>query len=95
MQFCMFGKFGFNIFEFLFGIWQVGGKWGSGFDDIQVDIILNVVIDGGVNFIDMVDVYENGMSELVVGWVVWICSEQIYVVIKCGWFINLYVLVGY
>lgn len=46
--------------------------------------ILYVVVDVGVNFIDIVDVYEVGESEKVVGKFVKERLECIYVVIKCG-----------
>ena len=95
MQYRTLGKSGFNISELSLGTWQVGGKWGSGFDDAQADTILNAAIDGGVNFIDTADVYENGMSESAVGRIVRSRSEQIYVATKCGRFINPHVSEGY
>jgi len=89
------GKTGFEISEVSLGTWQVGGKWGSGFDDKLAEDILERAIDGGVNFIDTADVYENRASEAAVGRVVRRHSERIYVATKCGRFINPHVNEGY
>lgn len=88
-------KTNFNISEISLGTWQVGGKWGSGFDNANADRILNTAIDHGVNFIDTADVYENGLSETAVGRVVRSRSERIYVATKCGRQINPHVNEGY
>ncbi|TCO10546.1 aldo/keto reductase [Natronoflexus pectinivorans] len=95
MQYRQLGKTGFNISEISLGTWQVGGKWGSGFDDKLADEIINTAIDNGVNFIDTADVYENGLSETAVGRVVRSRSERIYVASKCGRQINPHVSKGY
>lgn len=95
MKYRTLGKTKLNISEISLGTWQVGGKWGSGFDDANADHILNTAIDHGVNFIDTADVYENGMSEKAVGRIVRSRSEQIYVATKCGRFINPHVSEGY
>lgn len=88
MNYRKLGKTGFEISEISLGTWQVGGKWGSGFDDQNADQIINMAIDQGVNFIDTADVYEMGMSETAVGRVVRSRSEQVYVASKCGRQIN-------
>lgn len=95
MQYRTLGKTGFKISEISLGTWQVGGKWGSGFDDANADKIINEAIDAGVNFIDTADVYENGLSETAVGRVVRSRSEQVYVATKCGRQINPHVNEGY
>ncbi len=89
------GKTGFGISEISLGTWQVGGKWGSGFDDTLAESILEDAIDSGVNFIDTADVYENRRSEAAVGRVVRRRSERIYVATKCGRFIDPHVNEGY
>ncbi|MEM7371752.1 MAG: aldo/keto reductase [Bacteroidota bacterium] len=78
------GKTGFRITELALGTWQVGGKWGSGFDHANADRILNAAVDAGVNFIDTADVYEAGESEKAVGRLLKNRSERIYVATKCG-----------
>jgi aryl-alcohol dehydrogenase-like predicted oxidoreductase len=88
MNYRKLGKTGLKISEISLGTWQVGGKWGSGFDDKKADEIINTAIDQGVNFIDTADVYEEGLSEKAVGRVVRSRSEEIYVATKCGRQIN-------
>lgn len=95
MNYRKLGKTNFNISEISLGTWQVGGKWGSGFDDKTADELLNTAIDNGINFIDTADVYENGLSETAVGRVVRSRSERIYVATKCGRQINPHVNEGY
>lgn len=95
MNYRKLGKTNFNISEISLGTWQVGGKWGSAFDDKTADELLNTAIDNGVNFIDTADVYENGLSETAVGRVVRSRSERIYVATKCGRFINPHINEGY
>ncbi|MEQ8688933.1 MAG: aldo/keto reductase [Imperialibacter sp.] len=84
MDYRTLGKTNFNISEISLGTWQVGGKWGSPFNDGEADKIINTAIDRGVNFIDTADVYENGLSETAVGRVVRSRSERIFVASKCG-----------
>ena len=84
MNYRKLGKTGIEVSEVSLGTWQVGGKWGSGFDHALADSLINTAIDQGVNFIDTADVYENGLSETAVGRVVRSRSEQIFVATKCG-----------
>ncbi|MER3375527.1 MAG: aldo/keto reductase [Allomuricauda sp.] len=95
MQYRKLGKTGLNVSEISLGTWQVGGKWGSGFDDSLAERIINEAIDAGINFIDTADVYEAGASEAAVGRVVKSRSEDIYVATKCGRQINPHVNEGY
>ncbi len=95
MKYRNLGKTGFRISEVSLGTWQVGGKWGSGFDEKNAEKIINAVIDAGVNFIDTADVYENGKSEAVVAKVVKDRSEEVYVATKCGRKISPQVAEGY
>ncbi|WP_304198282.1 aldo/keto reductase [Flavobacterium alvei] len=95
MNYRKLGKTNFNISEIGLGTWQVGGKWGSPFNDKTADELINTAIDNGVNFIDTADVYENGLSETAVGRVVRSRSERIYVATKCGRQINPHMNEGY
>ena len=95
MNYRKLGKTNFNISEIALGTWQVGGKWGSLFNDKTADELINTAIDNGVNFIDTADVYENGLSEIAVGRVIRSRSERIYVATKCGRFINPHINEGY
>lgn len=95
MNYRRLGKTDFEISEISLGTWQVGGKWGSPFNDKTADELINTAIDNGVNFIDTADVYENGLSETALGRVVRSRSERIYVATKCGRHINPHVNEGY
>jgi len=95
MNFRILGKTGFNISEVSLGTWQVGGKWGSGFDDKLAQSILQAALEEGVNFIDTADVYEAGMSEQAVGKAVRAHQGRVYVATKCGRQINPHVNEGY
>ncbi|MGW8315214.1 MAG: aldo/keto reductase [Bacteroidales bacterium] len=78
------GKTGFSISEIGLGTWQVGGRWGSHFNEQNAETIVNQAIDEGINFIDTADVYGDGLSEKTVGKVVRSRSERVYVATKCG-----------
>lgn len=81
--------------EISLGTWQVGGKWGTQFDNNNADQIINTAIDNGINFIDTADVYENGLSEKAVGRVIRSRSERIYIATKCGRQITPHINEGY
>lgn len=95
MKYRKLGKTGIEVSEISLGTWQVGGKWGSGFNDALAEQIINEAIDNGVNFIDTADVYEVGASEAAVGRVVRSRSEEVFVATKCGRQINPHVNEGY
>lgn len=95
MKFRQFGRTGWDVSEVSLGTWQVGGTWGSGFDDKLAEDIIRAAIEEGVNFIDTADVYENRKSEAAVGRVVREYGGQaggngnrIYVASKCGRFLD-------
>lgn len=95
MKYRRLGKTELKVSEISLGTWQVGGKWGSGFDHENADRIINNAIDQGVNFIDTADVYEDGLSETAVGRVVRSRSEEVFVASKCGRQITPHVQAGY
>ncbi len=95
MNYRTLGKTGFNISDIALGTWQVGGKWGSGFDHKLADRILNTALDSGINFFDTADVYESGESEKAVGRIVKKSRDRIYVATKCGRQINPHIDEGY
>jgi aryl-alcohol dehydrogenase-like predicted oxidoreductase len=88
MKYRTFGNTGWKVSEISLGTWQVGGKWGSGFDEALAETILNEAIDRGVNFIDTADVYENRQSEAAVARVIKQRREEVYLATKCGRFLN-------
>lgn len=84
MKYRILGKTNLKVSEISLGTWQVGGKWGSDFNFINAEKILNAAIDNGINFIDTADVYSNKLSEKTVGKVIKSRSEEVYVATKCG-----------
>lgn len=84
MQYRKLGKTNIEISEIALGTWQVGGVWGSEFDEKNAEAILHKAIDLGINFIDTADVYSNGLSEKAVAKVVKSHSERITIATKCG-----------
>ncbi len=88
MKYRILGKTGFEISEISLGTWQLGGKWGTEFDDQNAETILNEAIDAGINFIDTADVYGDRLSEAAIGRVLKKRNERIYVATKCGRRIN-------
>lgn len=78
------GKTGIQVSEVSLGTWQVGGRWGSKFEEANAEKILNTAIDSGINFFDTADIYNNGKSESVIGKVLRSRSEKVYLATKCG-----------
>lgn len=95
MNYRKLGKTNFDVSEISLGTWQVGGKWGSDFNNKNADQIINGAIDKGINFIDTADVYSNGLSELAVGKVIRSRTERVFVATKCGRQINPHLSYGY
>src|SRR6056297_188596 len=81
-------KTGFEISEISLGTWQLGGKWGTDFDESLAAKTLEKAIGGGVNFIDTADVYKGTESEIAVGKAIKQTDKRIYVATKCGRQIN-------
>jgi aryl-alcohol dehydrogenase-like predicted oxidoreductase len=95
MKYRKLGKTGYKVSEISLGTWQVGGKWGSRFNNESADKVLNTAIDMGVNFIDTADVYSSGLSEKAVGRIIRSRTEKVYVATKCGRQINPHISDGY
>lgn len=95
MKYRPFGNTGFQVSEISLGTWQVGGKWGSKFDDKLAEEILHTAIDAGVNFIDTADVYSEGLSEKAVSRVVKERSEEIFIATKSGRRLNPHTAAAY
>jgi aryl-alcohol dehydrogenase-like predicted oxidoreductase len=95
MNYRKLGKTGFNVSEISLGTWQVGGKWGTEFDQKLAERILIKAVDSGVNFIDTADVYSSGESEKATGKILKSVKNRVYVATKCGRQINPHINKGY
>ena len=65
------GDTGVRVSELCFGAMTFGGKgyWANigQVGQKEADELVNIAIDGGINFFDTADVYSEGMSELLLG----------------------------
>ncbi|WP_373897779.1 aldo/keto reductase [Haloimpatiens sp. FM7315] len=95
MKYRVLGKTGFNISEISLGTWQLGSKWGEKFNKEAALETLQVAYDNGVNFFDTADVYQNGLSEKIIGKFIKDKKNKIYVVTKCGRKLNPHTTEGY
>ncbi len=91
----VFGKTGWKVSEISLGTWQLGGRWGSPFDEQEARETVRAAIDRGINFIDTADVYSDGKSENMTARVVKEYGERIYVATKCGRRLKPHVTEGY
>ncbi|MCB0689036.1 MAG: aldo/keto reductase [Saprospiraceae bacterium] len=95
MQYRRLGKTGFDVSEIGLGTWQLGGKWGTTFDEKTAEKILETSIDQGINFLDTADVYNSGLSEKAIGKALRRHKQRIFVATKCGRQIKPHVDEGY
>lgn len=84
MKYRTLGKTGFRVTEISLGTWQLGGKWGERFNFDTAEEILNKAVEGGINFIDTADVYNEGQSEKAIGKFLKKVKDRIYVATKAG-----------
>ena len=65
------GNSGVRVSELCFGAMTFGGKgYWTGIGQVQqkeADELVNMAIDGGINFFDTADVYSEGLSEQILG----------------------------
>lgn len=79
MKFRTLGKTGLDVSEIGFGAAQIGNP---SLDDAQVDLVLNTVLDLGINFIDTAAMY--GDSEERIGKFIGHRQDEFIVATKCG-----------
>ncbi len=95
MEYRVFGKTGYRVSEVSLGTWQLGGGWGSPFDESEADRVLEAAFDNGINFFDTADVYSNGKSEAAVGRFARRHPGKVWVATKCGRRLNPHVSDSY
>lgn len=95
MKYRRLGKTGFEVSEISLGTWQIGGRWGEKFDEKAALDTLNRAVDLGVNFIDTADVYNDGLSEKVIGKLIKNRRDEIKIATKCGRRLNPHIAEGY
>lgn len=95
MNYRILGKTGFEISEVSLGTWQLGSKWGEPFDREVAWNTLEAAYQEGINFFDTADIYQDGMSEKIIGEFIKSKDRRIYVVTKCGRKLNPHTSDGY
>lgn len=95
MNYRNLGNTGFKASEISLGTWQLGSKWGDKFDEKVALDTLEAAYDNGVNLIDTADIYQNGMSEKVIGKFLRTKKDKIFVVTKCGRKLNPHIASAY
>lgn len=84
MKYRRLGKTGFDVSEISIGTWQLGGRWGDSFNEVEAAATLKTAADLGVNFFDTADKYRDGLSEHAVGSFALKYPKRIFVATKCG-----------
>lgn len=95
MNYRNLGNTGFKASEISLGTWQLGSKWGDKFDEKVALNTLEAAYDNGVNLIDTADIYQDGMSEKVIGKFLRTKKDKIFVVTKCGRKLNPHIASAY
>ncbi|MBP8178264.1 MAG: aldo/keto reductase, partial [Spirochaetes bacterium] len=71
MQYRQLGKSGLLVSELCFGTMSFGsqGYWTKigGLDQNAAQKLVDIALDGGINFFDTADVYSYGQSEQILG----------------------------
>jgi aryl-alcohol dehydrogenase-like predicted oxidoreductase len=95
MQEVIFGKTGQSVKRIGLGTWQLGGVWGSIFDEKLAQTVLEEAEDADINFLDTADVYSGGLSEAAIGKFLKGKRDKFFVASKCGRNINPHVVEAY
>lgn len=84
MKVRLFGNTGRCVSEIGLGTWQLGTRWGDPFDREEATRILSAAEEAGVTFIDTADVYNDGMSETMIGEYLAAHPANFFITTKCG-----------
>ena len=82
MKYRAFGATGWNVSEVGYGAWGIGGgMWQGGTDDESMRA-LSLAVDSGLNFVDTALAYNFGHSERLIGKLLKVRNERVYVATK-------------
>ncbi|MGL5347069.1 MAG: aldo/keto reductase [Peptostreptococcaceae bacterium] len=95
MKYRVLGKTNRKISEISLGTWQLGSKWGEEFNEENAIQTLEAAYKEGINCFDTADIYQDGLSEKVIGKFIKDKKEEIFVITKCGRKLNPHVSQGY
>jgi aryl-alcohol dehydrogenase-like predicted oxidoreductase len=94
LEYCKFGRIGWDVSQIGFGAWAVGGAWGT-VDDEQSIAAMKRALELGVNFFDTADVYGDGRSERLLGRLRKETKASFHVATKAGRRLSPHVAAGY
>lgn len=95
MRYRLLGKTKMKISEISLGTWQLGSKWGEEFNEEVALQTLESAYKEGINCFDTADIYQDGLSEKVIGKFIKDKKDEIFVITKCGRKLNPHVAQGY
>jgi aryl-alcohol dehydrogenase-like predicted oxidoreductase len=84
MKYRMFGKTGIRVSEISLGTWQLGSKWGDPVNKEVAHQTLSTALSAGINCFDTADVYQDGLSEKLIGEHIMNLVEKPFVITKVG-----------
>jgi aryl-alcohol dehydrogenase-like predicted oxidoreductase len=84
MRFRTFGKTGIKVSEISLGTWQLGSRWGDPFNEGVAIKTLDAAIKTDINLFDTADVYQDGMSEKIIGKYIKTLEQKPFVITKTG-----------
>lgn len=61
------GKTNIELSEISLGCWQLGSKWGDPFNEIVAIDTMKAALESGITCFDTADVYQDGLSEKIIG----------------------------
>lgn len=95
MKYRLLGKTNKKISEISLGTWQLGSKWGEEFNEEVALQTLEAAYKEGINCFDTADIYQNGLSEKVIGKFIKDKKDEIFIITKCGRKLNPHIAKGY
>ncbi len=84
MRFRTFGKTGIKVSEISLGTWQLGSRWGDPFNEDNAIKTLDAAIKTDINLFDTADVYQDGLSEKIIGKYIKTLEQKPFIVTKTG-----------
>ncbi len=91
----LLGKTNIKVSEISLGCWQLGGKWGDPFDKDLALETLRAATTSEIDCFDTADVYQDGLSENIIGEYLKTVKEKPFVITKIGRKLNPHESAGY
>jgi hypothetical protein len=88
MEMSILGRTGFHVSKLGAGLWEIGLKKGPQ-EEAEVGRLLNIALDGGINFLDTAACY--GISEELIGKYIADRRDEYILATKCGHLVEGYI----